>query len=222
MRMVKTIVTAFLALLMLAGATGSAMAQDSLEDIEGVEKVYSRSFKADMASIMDVENPDAVPSGWFSLETMVLQFDTEAHAAAAGELMMGEEGLAESVDGAETEMQDVELDLDLDYVARTLEQEQDGVTTNLIQVFAHDGEFLYAVVGVTFGEDPVDVAESVITMIKEADVSDDDETYNADGTSEGGLWAKLPTAEDISAEVDGLTGVIDVIYFPEMEGTPAA
>lgn len=221
MRMVKITVTAVLALLMLAGATGSAMAQDSLDDFDGVEKVYARSFKADMASLMSADDPDAVPSGWFSLDTMILQFDSEEHAAAGGELLMSEEGLAESVDGAEADMQDVELDLDLDYVARSFEQEQDGVTTNLLQVFAHDGEYLYAVVGVTFGDDPVDVAESVISMLKDADTSDDDEAYNADGTSEGGLWAKLPAAEDVSAEVDGLTSVTDVIFFPEMEGTPA-
>ena len=48
-----------------------------------------------------------------------------------------------------------ELDLDVDYTAYQAVEEMDGITTNVLLVTAHDGDYVYAVSGITFGDDPV-------------------------------------------------------------------
>jgi hypothetical protein len=220
MRMLKTIVPALLALLMLslAAAPISAQSDDSVDagefdDYEGLQRAYSRTFSADMMAMFDASTPDAAPTGWFILTTIVLEFDSEDNARAGNEKMLEE---VESGDMMEdgTELEDVELDVDLEYTAKQARQEEDGATTYALVTTAQDGNYIYAVVGVTFGEEPADVVSSTLTKIKDADAEDGDGTFNEDGTSEGGLWAKLPTLEQMQEQVPALTEATDEIAYP--------
>lgn len=225
MRMFKTIVPAMLALLLLVTATPSIAAQGAPPmpevDFEGLEKMYGRTYSADPMAMIDTENPEAKPSGWFMLITMVLEFDSEDSAAAGLEAMQEQAG-ATGMASEDLQLEDVELDLDFDHTAQRAEQQQEGVTTTLMLVTAQDAEYVYAVSAITFGEDPTPVVEPTMTAMREAEAGDGEEMFNADGTSEGGLWAKLPGAEDVTGQVDALTEVTDTIYFPAQQGTPAA
>jgi hypothetical protein len=123
---------------------------------------------------------------------------------------------------AETvEIEDIELDLDMDYVAKKMVEEVEGASSTAVMVGAQHEEYVYVVMGMTFGDDPTDVVESTAKAMKDADTSDDEEMFHDDGTSMGGLWAKLPAAEDITAQAEELTLVSDEVYYPT-EGTPAA
>lgn len=217
MRMLKTIVPALLALVLLAGATTSIAAQSDtptqFEDIEGLEKAYARTFTADMMAMFNMATPGAMPSGWFALTTMVLQFDNEDHAEAGLQTLLDEIALS-GLTGGDGQMEDVELDIDMDHVAMQDVVEADGMATTVLVAAAQDDEFVYAVVGVTFGEDPVPAVEATLTAIEEAEVSDDEETLNEDGTSEGGLWAKFPSVEDVQAEAPALITALDETLYP--------
>jgi hypothetical protein len=223
MRMLKTIVPALIALVVLMTGAPAVAAQDTDPampemDIEGLEKMYGRMFNGDMMAM--IETPEGEATGWFMLTTMVLEFDSEDNAKAGFE-RLNEESTS-GAEGEDVELEDVELDLDMDYMAKQAVDESEGMTTNMVVVTAQDGEYVYAVSGMTFGDDPTELVESTVKDMKDADTSDDEEMFHEDGTSMGGLWAKLPTVEHVQEQIPALSSVSDIVYYPAQESTPAA
>ena len=45
----------------------------------------------------------------------------------------------------------------------------------------------------------------MLKAMRDADTSDDAEVFREDGASTGGLWAKLPSVEDVTSRVEALT-----------------
>jgi hypothetical protein len=221
----RIIVPVLVALALLAGAMpGAAQEEPTMSDLDiaGLEKMYGRAFAADMTAMMDPASPEAVLSGWWLLTTLVLEFESEGTASAGVETMR-EEIASSSAAGDAVVLEEVELDLDdLRYSAQRAENEQGGVTTSMLLVTAQDGRYVYAVVGLTFDENPAPLVESVILSMRDAEVGDDEEMYQQDGTSTGGLWAKLPAVENITSRAKVLTVVADTVYYPAPDSTPAA
>ena len=212
------IVPVLLALTLLTGATTVATAQEEPTladmDLAGLQKMYGRAFAADMMAMMDPASPEAMPSGWWLLTTLVLEFDSEDAARAGLETIV-----STSVAGDGASLEQVELDLDnLNYTALRAEDEM----TSMLMVTAQDGPYVYAAVGITFREDPEPLVEAVITAMRDTDTSDDAEMFREDGTSTGGLWAKLPAVEHVTSRVESLTVANDTVYYPVAEATPAA
>ncbi len=229
MRLFRLLAPVLLAFTMVLGAVSAVAAQDQTEatpeDIPaGLEQWYTRTYSADIFSMMDPASPEAMPEGWFLLNANVLTFDSEENAKAGADQLLAE--LDSEVDDAESDLQleDAELDLDFDYTAKKASQEEDGMTSVVIEAVAQDGNNVYAVIGITLGPDPSQLTEYAMQTMHDAEASDDAETFNADGASEGGLWAMLPAAEDIQSQESTLTIVEDAIYYPAPEGesTPAA
>jgi hypothetical protein len=191
------------------------------EDIAGLQRAYSRTFTADMMAMFDIATPDATPSGWFALTTMVLEFDSEDNARAGNEKLL-EEVESSDMTGNGATMEDVELDVDMDYTAKQATQEEGGMTTYVLVATAQDGNYVYAVIGITFGEDPAGVTSAALTAMQDADAGDGEGTFNADGTSEGGLWDKLPTLKQMQEQAPAFAEAIDEVVYPESEATPAA
>lgn len=228
MRLFRMVAPVLLALSMALGLATAAAAQDQPEATpegvpEGLEQWYTRTFSADIFGMIDPASPEAMPSGWFLLNTNVLKFESEEAASAGVEQLLSELE-ADVQESGDIEMQDVELDLDLEYTAKKASQEEDGVTSVVIEAVAQDGEYVYAVIGITLGPDPDALTEYAMQAMQDAEASDETETFNADGTSEGGLWALFPSSEDIQSQESTLTLVEDAIYYPEssLESTPAA
>jgi hypothetical protein len=216
------IVPALLALALLTGAMTGAAAQEeptvSDLDIAGLEKMYGRAFAADMTTMMDPASPAAMPSGWWLLTTLVLEFDSEDNASAGVDTMR-----QQSAAGGEVPMEDVDLNLDdLNYTAQRAVDTQEGVTTTMLMVTAQDGRYVYAVVGLTLGGDPAPLVETVVLAMRDAEVGEGEEMFTEDGTSTGGLWAKLPTVEEITSQAAALTVASDTVYYPAADATPAA
>jgi len=228
MRLFKILGPALMALLMLGMATAPIAAQDAdpaegtdFKDLEGIQKAYTRSFSVDFMAMMESATPDAQPSGWFVLTTMVLEFDSEDNARAGSELLLKELENTDMGDSGAT-LEDAELDVDFDYTAKQAVTEEEGMSSVVLMATAQDGNYLYVVIGITFGDDPAATTSSVLTTMKETEASDDEEMFHEDGTSMGGLWAKLPTVDQVQAEAPSLTQATDEIAYPEGEGTPAA
>ncbi|MDQ4045158.1 MAG: hypothetical protein M3173_06900 [Chloroflexota bacterium] len=228
MRLFKVMAPVLLAFAMVAGATAATVAQDGPEATpeaeipEGLEKWYARTFSADLFAIFGPQaTPAADPEGWFLLSTNVLKFETEEQAEAAAEQLLAQ--FEEQLAAEDIQLEDVELDLDLDYTAQRAEDEEQGVTTVVLEAVAQDGQYVYAVVGVTLGVEPAPLVERAVQAMQEGEVTGE-EDFDVAGLSEGGLWAKLPTAEEIMAEEPALVTVEDTIFFPapELQATPAA
>lgn len=220
MRFARTIMATLLALALTAGVAISGTAQvepgTSELDIEGLEKAYGRTFNGDMMAMMEAPEEDL--SGWFMLTVMVLEFDNEDNAGAGYEQLTGD--ASSSAAEEDVSLEEVELDLDVDYTAYQAVEEMDGISTNVLLVTAHDGDYVYAVSGITFGDDPVGTVESVFGDVQGADAGDDEEMFHDDGTSMGGLWEKFPTLESVQEQVPALTSASDTIYVPTTDSTP--
>ncbi len=222
MRMPRIVSVALVAVLMLAGMTGAVAAQEApspdeiVSGLDGFEKMYGRTAAVDLSA------PAAEPSGWFGLAAYVLEFNSEEHAAAGATAMM-ENGAVQQMatmqDGAVIE--EVELGIDIDHTAAKLTAESDGGTSTVLQVVAQDGEYVYGVFGIATGVDPAPAVASLVTTMQENEVSDDAEMFHEDGSSMGGLWAKLPSVEEIQAIAADLTNIEDQMVASD-GATPAA
>jgi hypothetical protein len=227
MRLLKTLVPGLLALLMLALAAAPISAQvdeaasSEFDELDGLQRAYSRSYTPDLMAMFGLATPAAQPTGWFALTAMAMEFDSEDSAKAGVDKMMEliTEGDAEVDD---IDFQDATLDVDYDYRAVQASQEEDGMTINVLFAVTQDSNYLYAVVGLTMGDDPAATTAETLSLMRDADVEGGEGTFNEDGASEGGLWNALPTLEQMQEISADFIQATDEITFPEAEGTPAA
>ncbi len=227
MRLFKTLVPGLLALLMLSLAAAPIAAQDAteaaseFEDLEGLQRAHIRAYTPDLMALFAMSTPEAAPTGWFSLTSMAMEFDSEDNAKAAVDELMGMI-TATDLDEEGLELQEATLDVDYDHRALQASQEQDGMTVNVVFALTQDANYVYAVVGLTMGDDPAPAAAGALTLMRDADAEGGEGTFSEDGTSEGGLWDKLPTLEQMQELAPDFIDVADEIVFPAPEGTPAA
>lgn len=227
MRLLRILGPALMALLMLGVATAPVAAQDvdpaegtDFQDLEGIQKAYVRSYSVDFMAMMESATPDAEPSGWFVLTIMALEFDSEDNASSSHDVLLQDLETTDMGDAGAT-FEDAELDVDFDHTAKLAVMEEEGMTSTMLLATAQDGNHIYIVIGLTFGEDPGVAAGSLLTSMKETDISDDEEMFSVDGTSMGGLWAKLPSVDQVREEAPSLTQATDAVAYPVTEGTPA-
>jgi hypothetical protein len=162
-----------------------------------------------------------MPSGWFALTTMVLEFDNADNAKAGNDLLIKDVESTDMTDTGTT-LEDATLNVDYDYTAKQAIATEQGMTTHILVATSQDDKYIYAVVGITFGDDPADVVASTLTSLRDTKAGDGDGTFHDDGTSSGGLWDKLPALEQAQAQVPALVEAMDEILFPVQDGTPAA
>ena len=220
-----------IAMFSLAGTRiESAMAQDDSEEptsafddltqLEGLENAVARAYTIDFEAIMAEWTPEsadefAFPEGIISLSVLVLQFESSDDAEAAFDL--AQEEIPKSDE--EMALEETELDgLPDDAVAYTAiaEDETFGNTVTSAIVDKQD-EYLLVSFALSIGEDD-SVTEQLVDIsnyLADEDAGDaDDAEFNEDGTSEGGLWDKIPAADD-----DLVEGLIasDSVVFPVPE-----
>ena len=220
MRRIAKLTAPLLAMLLVFGSATIAGAQDPspeefMVDVDGFEKMYGRTATVDLSA------PSAEPSGWFGLAAYALEFDSEEHAAAGATVMM-ENGAVQQMATMQEGgvIEEAELALDVEYMSAKLTAERDSGTSTVLQAVVQDGEYVYGVFGIAISVDPTSAVESLLTTMLENEVSDDAEMFHEDGTSLGGLWAKLPSVEEIQAIGSDLTNIEDQMVTPEA-GTPA-
>jgi hypothetical protein len=195
---------------------------DQLTELEGLESAVSRYYALDYEALMSSASPAAgedfaFPEGMQLLGGAVFKFDSDDNAQAgrdkAAELV-GSEVAAEG----ELEFTEVEIDdLNDETIAleTTVEEEGLGATHSLV-VITQEDEYLYVAIGVATGAE-ASATQTTVDLVKymiDTDAGDGDGTFNADGTSEGGLWDKFPAADN-----EIVTGLIpeDEQIFPAHE-----
>lgn len=227
MRLLKTVVPGLLALLMLSMAAAPISAQmdeaagSEFDELEGLQRAHSRSFSPDLMAMFGMATPGAEPTGWFALTTLAMEFDSEDSAKAAVDKMM--EMITEGdMDVEDITFEETSLDVDFDHRALQASQEEDGMTVNVLFSLTQDSNYLYAAVGLTMGDDPAPVTGAALKLMRDADAEGGEGTFSEDGTSEGGLWDKMPTLEQMQELAPEFVSVSDEIAFPVPEATPAA
>jgi hypothetical protein len=226
MRLLKTVVPGLLALLMLSLVASPMSAQvdeaagSEFDELEGLQRAYSRSYTPDLMAMFGMATPSAEPTGWFALTAMAMEFDSEDSAEAAVDKMM--EMITEGdMEVEDIDFQDASLDVDFDHRALQASQEEDGMTVQVLFAVTQDSNYLYVAVGLTMGDDPAPVTGEALGMMRDAEAEGGEGDFSDDGTSEGGLWDKLPTLEQMQELAPEFIGATDEITFPESDSTPA-
>lgn len=189
----------------------------SFKDLDGYQRGVTRTYMGDMSAMMnldalatpgaDISTPDLDNLGLFMMLGMVGQFDNSDNASKAVDKVV------ESFnDGSSEEMSAEIKEVDIDQIgdktkAFTGTMSEDGMSGTITLIVVQKGEFLYAAMGVAFGSDPVDAVTSFIKDMTENKPGDGDGTFNADGTSTGGLWDVFPSAD--ADYLKGLTPTSD-------------
>ena len=195
---------------------------DDLASLEGIEYAVSRSYTIDYASLFSTASPESMddsslPEGLFMVNAAVYRFDSDDNAKKAMELAGSE--ITEQGFG-DIELEEIEVD-DLNdetiaYTGTTDEEELGEVVNTFIMT--QEDEYLYLSLGMTIGTeaDGVKPVEDVVKYMMDEDAGNDDEVeFKEDGTSKGGIWDKLPAADN--EIVAGLMAT-DQQLFPEPEG----
>ncbi len=193
-----------LTLILAFGASG-AVAQD-LTEVSGLESSYGRiysdgSSNSSVAVAVSAEE-GSTPSSegmegeaeYKGVEIIGVTFDSEDSAKAfLEEMRTGIDSSAESADeSANAEVKD--LDIDKDGFFAVMHVENTG--ENAVALFV-DGNTLF-LVDVTHPdrEEATKLTNDIVAYIVDAEASDSEVTLNADGTSTGGVFDRMPASGD--------------------------
>lgn len=235
-RLSALLLIAMLAIVGSGGATSAAAQSDpfsgmgdDLSEYEGIQEAVGRFYLFDYEGMMsaspeameNMELPTGVQGGLFA----VLQFDNEDNASAALDKVREEadSSMSEEVEGTTTEAIENENLSDNAVAYKSVTSDETlGATTTVI-IAEQDAEYVYlsSIFAFGEGEDPTDLAVSSLGDMQETDAGDGEATFNEDGTSEGGLWDKLPDADAADGVFEGLVATDEQLY-PTEGGTPAS
>jgi hypothetical protein len=203
--MVMVLTMALAALSPVAAQTPASDPVEELNKIDTDVVIYGRTYQADMTG---------TPAAGESMPVMaIVQAYTLDDAKAAEEafphvqqLMMNE---LESVIPAEFETKEVD-DLGTSATLSTAEVSQSGMTATVALYLVQDEEVIYLSASVVANGPAEDVAKEYITFMMDAKPGDADKVeFNKDGTSTGGYFDTMPTADDASTFY-GLTPAEDM------------
>jgi hypothetical protein len=224
------LLVAILALALLRPATAQtpAAAPFDVASLEGIQRAGMRAYAFDVGDLAEaVSSPEGgtdAPTGVIFLYGIAAEFDAPERATAAMDEIARE--LAD-------ELTD-EGDGDLRFTLRAsavpdLGDRATGITgagtatrtpATLGGYIVQQGSWVYVSLAVGT-EDAADDAEAAARDVVEFalghDAGSDAGQYREDGTSEGGLWAKLPGSGD-QAALHGMTPLADMVLAPDDGG----
>lgn len=215
-----------LSLLLTLGLSASAVAAqtDGVEvpdleeaaatayDVEGLQSVYDRTFTVDFETMM--ASPDEDPAG-IDMSAMMnvisiqgITFDSDDNASAYIDQMKDEleTSVADDPDAfSDTEISDLD-GFDVEGIRVHMDMADLGIAASVI-IFV-DGNQVYQVMVM---DSDIDVAQSkaddVTRFVLDAEVGNEEVSFDEDGTSTGGVFDRMPTGDDDI--VGDLTSVLD-------------
>lgn len=182
---------------------------------EGLESAYDRTYMMDFEALMASPSADMAEMDTAAMMRVVsitgMTFDSEDNAKNYVNDMKSQiEDAQESGEMPEgTEIRELEDgDIDKDGIVATMSMEDLGVNSAIL-VFV-DGDQVFMIVAI---DADVESAEAKVTDIAkyvvDADVENDEVTFNEDGTSTGGVFDRMPEAGN--ELVGDLTSVTDSV-----------
>jgi hypothetical protein len=223
MRAIKHLSVLFAVLALVLTMGNTVAAQDStpegdpfdIANLEGVQYGGLRTYTVDFESMMASPSADMeMPTGVLALIGGVMEFDNDDNAEKAFDAVADDalKSLTEQEGGGNAE--EIDLDLGNKSKAYSISAEESGMSVDGVVGFVQEDNYLY-VVGVSGSEiDAEQLTKDFGQKLIDNDANDDDEQFNADGTSTGGVWNKFPGSDD-----DLVKGLIptDEQLYPETE-----
>lgn len=218
MRVARWVLVALVALL-AAGPVAGVAAQDDgvgFEDMPGLQLALLRTFSGEEGvGFAPGDEPSlreyARPKAWLAL-TGVYQFDTEANAAGAMALLQTDMN-ATGMGGQPLPLTDVTLRIDQPHAAAVAKDTTQAVPVDFTLAIIQDGVYVYTVIAITTGAPAVAPLTAVVREMIAAQPSADAPIFAPDGTSSGGVWAKIPTREALERHFRGVIEVTDTAPF---------
>lgn len=210
-----------LSLLLTLGITAPVAAQEvpvtGIQDLDGLESGYARMFMPDLMAMFDAmstpgaEIPELDEDGTLMVMTAVLTFDSQGDVSEAMDQLLEDAGsgvgTSERIEG--TEVKDlgdraVLFNVDAD------DQDEVDMQFLLHLLLVQDNSMLYMVV-VGTGENGggEEQAQEIAAFMLDKTPGSDEVVLNLDGTSTGGVFDLMPTAEDADL-VGGLSPFMDM------------
>lgn len=224
--MKKLLITLSLLLTLGLSTAGVAAQTDGVEapdleelaanayDVEGLQSVYDRTFSVDYMAMMASPDADFESMDMSAMMKMIsiqgMSFDNEDNAKAYIEDMRSEmeqaveEGDTETFEGMEISDLD---DFDVDGIRVDTNMPDLDIAASMI-IFS-DGNHAFMVMVMDADMETAQSSVNEVTQfVIDAEVENEEVTFNEDGTSTGGVFDRMPTSED---EVVGdLTTTMDM------------
>ena len=191
-------------------------------DLPGLQQAVARSYSADLAALFATREaaataaatPDYAAMGVVTLNAVVLQFDSEAHAASAFDTVVKQTTSPASTGGIQLEGAEVEGFSGPAKVYTASIDQGPGLTLHQAVLMTQDGPYVYQTIAIALSssEDAQSTAANVAKAMIAAPAGEGEGTFAKDGTSTGGLWDKLPVAGD--PVLQGMTPEIDNLLDP--------
>jgi hypothetical protein len=222
--------TALLALVLFAfslvGGTGVG-AQDDMDselqpsDLKGIEYGVSRTWSPDYEAMFADTTPSAdmeMPEGLLFVVGMVLEFDNDGNAEAGFEAFLDDFDTDELSTSDDATVEEWDIDLGNQSSSYYTTEDIEGVQSDVVISVVQDDNYLYVVSGAGSGVDMQAMGKTLIESMIDTDGSGEGE-FNEDGTSSGGLWDKLPSADD---DLVADLVAFDALIYPEPEDDDAS
>ncbi|MGB3330494.1 MAG: hypothetical protein WBA46_16160 [Thermomicrobiales bacterium] len=189
-------------------ASGDVSPVYNAADLPGLHQAVARSYTADLSALFATREaaattatpaaPDYAAMGVVTLNAVVLQFDSEQHAAAAFTVVV--EKLTSPASTGGIDLGEVEVEGFTGPVrAFTASVDQGpGLSLHQAVLLTQAGPYVYQTiaVGLSSSEDSLATATAVANAMIATPAGEGAATFKGDGTSSGGIWDKFPIAGD--------------------------
>lgn len=177
----------------------------SIEDIEGLESAYGRSYSIDIEALM--EDPDfdiaAMDPADMAGNLGIQGYTFDSEDSAKNFLEETKKQMDESIESDEmAEMEDMEFTVgdleDFDKDGYYVEMKMTGeIEINSAMIIFVDGDTIFQVSAIagTMDESKAQAYDAA-NFIADAEVQSEEVTFNADGTSTGGVFDRMPAADE--------------------------
>lgn len=180
---------------------------------EGLVSAYDRTYTVDFEALMASPSADMDTSAMMSAASITgMTFESEDSAKAyiddaksqIDEAMAGDQ----IPEGTEVEVTEDLGDIDKDGIKASMTMPDMDVALGMIIFVDGDQVFMISVIDADL-ETATSLAENIAKYVADAEVKDDEVTFNEDGTSTGGVFDRMPEAgNDLLGD---LTSVVDSV-----------
>ena len=184
-------------------------------EIEGAETAFSRSYSVDFMALMDDPDydPEDTAAMMRSMSIQGIQFDSEDNANAY--LQMNLDAMDEAAESDPEALEGVEFSelegFDADGIVIAMDMPDVGIAMTMVLLVDGDQVFQISATDADL-ESTNATAESLVEFVLDNEVQDEEVTFNADGTSTGGVYDRMPAADH--ELVGDLTSVSDTELMP--------
>jgi hypothetical protein len=202
---------------------------DDLSQIDGLQRLVARFYSVDFEAMMaSMSTPGAGDDGMPDLSSYqyasagVFEFENDETSEAGYDTLYDQ--LVASMSGEESgdalAFEETEAEnLGDAATAIVASYEESGESFYTHGLFVRDGQYIFYLLSVSDNEDGAQQVQDLARSMVDAEAGDGEETFVEDGTSTGGIWDLLP-----SADAEALGGMIpqtDEVIFPEEDGAEA-